>query len=309
MPVRLPPFIPPADSPAGRARQGGVSGPKPDWLKIRVGTGPEYNRVRRLMREQELHTVCEEARCPNVFECWSHGTATFMILGDVCTRRCGFCAVATGRPPAAPDPGEPGRVAEAVAALGLAHVVITSVDRDDLRDGGAAQFHAVVEAVHARVPGCAVEVLTPDFKQSPAAALDAVLSSRPEVFSHNIETVPELYRVARPGSRFEHSLDLLRQASLRKAEFGGRTKTAIMLGLGETDEQVEAVMRWIADAGVDILAMGQYLRPSAEHLPVMRYVPPVRFAEWREFGMGLGFRHVEAGPLVRSSYHAADSLR
>ncbi len=293
-------------SPAARARQGGVAGPKPDWLKIRIQTGPVYNRVRGLMAAQKLHTVCREAHCPNVYECWSHGTATFMILGDVCTRRCGFCAVAAGKPPAPPDAGEPERLARAVAELGLSHVVITSVDRDDLPDGGAAHFARVVEAVHREVPGCAVEVLTPDFKQDPERALDLVLGARPRVFSHNIETVPELYRVARPGSHFENSLELLRRAAARKAEFGGLTKTAIMLGLGETVEQVERTLGLIAAAGVDMLAMGQYLRPSPRHMAVARYAPPDEFARWREIALGIGFRRVLAGPLVRSSYHAQD---
>jgi len=304
MPVRLPGYSPSPRSAAGRARQGGVSGPKPEWLRIEVKTGPVYNRVRRLLREHSLHTVCEEARCPNVFECWTKGTATIMVLGDVCTRRCGFCAVATGLPPAPPDPEEPRSVARAVGELGLRHVVITSVDRDDLPDGGASHFAAVVRALHREVPGCAVEVLTPDFKQDPARALDLVLGERPAIFSHNIETVPELYRVARPGSRFEHSLGILCQASQRKATFGGRTKTAIMLGLGETEEQVRATMGQVREAGVDIMALGQYLRPTPDHLPVRRYVSPQEFARWREFGLSLGFAHVEAGPLVRSSYHA-----
>ncbi len=304
----LPAYHPHPESPAGRARQGGVSGPKPAWLRVPLRTGPVFNRVRGLMRAEKLHTVCEEARCPNVFECWSAGTATFMILGDVCTRRCGFCAVTTGLPPAPPDPGEPERLAAATQTLGLKHVVITSVDRDDLPDGGAAHFRAVIDAVHARVPGCAVEVLTPDFKQDAAAALDVVLGGRPEVFSHNIETVPELYRVARPGSRFEHSLGVLRLASARRAEFGGRTKTALMLGLGETTEQVESTMRLLVDAGVDVLAMGQYLQPTRDHLPVTRYVPPEEFARLAAFGRSIGFRHVEAGPLVRSSYHAQDHV-
>jgi lipoyl synthase len=304
----LPEYHPHPESPAGRARQGGVAGPKPEWLKVPIRTGPVFNRVRGLVRGHALHTVCEAAHCPNVFECWSAGTATFMILGDVCTRRCGFCAVATGLPPAPPDPGEPQRLADAVADLGLSHIVVTSVDRDDLPDGGAGQFRAVIDALHAGVPGCAVEVLTPDFKQDPVASLDTVLGGRPEVFSHNVETVPELYRVARPGSRFDHSLELLRRASGRKAAFGGRTKTALMLGLGETTEQVERTMAVIAEAGVDVLAMGQYLRPTPGHLPVARYVPPAEFAHYRDVGLGLGFRHVEAGPLVRSSYHAKDQL-
>lgn len=304
----LPSHRPSPESPAGRARQGGVSGPKPEWLKIRVQTGPTYNRVRDTMHQLGLSTVCEEARCPNIYECWSQGTATFMILGEVCTRRCGFCAVTTGRPPAPPDPREPKRLAGAVARLGLKHVVITSVDRDDLPDGGADHFARTIEAVHEHVPGCDVEVLTPDFKQRPDSALDRVLGARPTIFSHNLETVPEMYRVARPGSRFEHSLDLLRRASERKDEFGGHTKTAMMLGLGETREQLDRAIRLIAEAGVDVLALGQYLRPTRDQLPVRRYVEPAEFEHWRLRGLELGLRHVEAGPLVRSSYHAQDHV-
>ncbi len=303
---KLPEYSPSPDSPAGRARRGGVVGPKPSWLKIRVQTGAEYNRVRGLMRRMKLNTVCEQARCPNVFECWSQGTATFIILGEVCTRRCGFCAVQTGKPPSPPDPDEARRLAESVAQLELKHVVITSVDRDDLPDGGAAHFKAVIEAVHGRSPRCAVEVLTPDFKQDLDRALDLVLGARPRVFSHNIETVPELYRVARPGSRFDHSLELLRRASARRTEFGGYTKTAMMLGLGESATQIEHTMRCVRDAGVELLALGQYLRPSAEQLAVQRYVTPEEFHHWREIGLAMGLRHVETGPLVRSSYHAQD---
>lgn len=299
-------YAPSPDSPAGRARREPDAGRKPPWLRIRLETGPTYNRVRRLVARHRLHTVCEEARCPNVYECWSAGTATFMVLGDVCTRRCGFCAVKTGLPPLPPDAGEPDSLAEAVASLRLDHVVITSVDRDDLPDGGARHFRLVVEAIHRRVPGCAVEVLTPDFKQSPERALDEVLAARPEVFSHNIETVPELYRVARPGSRFEHSLALLEQASARKDEFGGTTKTALMVGLGEADDQLLATFERIAAAGVDVLAFGQYLRPTPRHLPVRRFVSPAEFARLAECARAMGFRHVEAGPLVRSSYHARE---
>lgn len=305
-PTRLPDYRPSPHSPAGKARTGGVTGPKPSWLKVRLQTGPEYNRVRRLVGEHRLNTVCEEARCPNVYECWSAGTATFMVLGDVCTRRCGFCAVKTGLPPAPPDPAEPRELASAIATLALKHVVITSVDRDDLEDGGAAHFRECILAIKERTPECDVEVLTPDFKQQPERALDLVLSARPDVFSHNIETVPELYRVARPGSRFEHSLALLESASRRKPEFGGRTKTALMVGLGETDEQVLATMTRIVEAGVDVLAMGQYLQPTHDQLPVQRYVSPAEFARFRDAGLRMGFRHVEAGPLVRSSYHAQD---
>ena len=300
----LPGYRPRKESPAGRARQGGVTGPKPAWLKIRLHTGPRYNAVREMISDLSLNTVCQEARCPNIYECWGeHGTATLMILGSVCTRRCGFCAVTTGLPPAPPDPDEPRRVAEAVERMGLRHVVITSVDRDDMPDGGAEHFARVIRAVRERIPGCAVEVLTPDFKQDQGAALDAVLAVRPEVFSHNIETVPELYRVARPGSRFEHSLGLLRRASARKRDFGGHTKTALMLGLGETDEQLLRTIARVRDAGVDVLALGQYLQPTAEHLPVRRWVTPEHFASFRESALALGFGHVEAGPLVRSSYH------
>lgn len=294
----------PSESLSGKTGAGAPSGPKPSWLKIRLQTGPTWNRVRDLIQDRQLHTVCQEARCPNLHECWSAGTATFMVLGDICTRACGFCAVATGRPSAAPDPGEPGRLAKAVAELKLGHVVVTSVDRDDLPDGGAEHFRQVIEAIHSGAPGCRVEVLTPDFKQDPERALDLVLSARPEVFSHNIETVPELYRIARPGSRFEQSLQLLRRASEKKAEFGGRTKTALMVGLGETDPQLDRTLAEIAAVGVDALALGQYLRPSLDQLPVQRYVTPEEFERWRERGLALGFQHVEAGPLVRSSYHA-----
>ena len=308
MPRELKAYDPHPASPAGRARRGGVSGPKPSWLRIKIRTGPSYNRLRRLAREQGLATICEEGRCPNIYECWSLGTATFMVLGDVCTRRCGFCAVKTGLPPSPPDRGEPERLAQAIHRLGLKHAVITSVDRDDLPDGGAAHFAAVVEAIHRHVPGCAVEVLTPDFKQDPDRALDVVLAARPAIFSHNIETVPELYRTARPGSRFTSSLDLLRRASARREEFGGHTKTAMMLGLGETGEQVERTIRLVVEAGVDVMTLGQYLRPSPDHLAVDRYVTPEEFARWRKLGLELGLSHVESGPLVRSSYHAHEQV-
>lgn len=308
-PPKLPAYQPHPASPAGRARQGGVQGPKPSWLKIKIQTGPTFNKVKRLVRELNLHTICAEGHCPNIYECWSQGTATFMILGDVCTRRCGFCAVATGLPPAPPDPEEPRRLALGVKSLGLKHVVITSVDRDDLPDGGAEQFRRTILALHDELPEVAVEVLTPDFKPDPQHALDLVLSARPQIFSHNIETVPELYRVARPGSHFAHSLELLRAASRRRTEFGGQTKTAMMLGLGETADQIDRTIAQIADAGVDLLALGQYLRPSTEQLAVDRYVHPDEFAHWRAEGLRRGLRHVEAGPLVRSSYHAQEQLR
>jgi lipoic acid synthetase len=258
----------------------------------------------------DLHTVCQEARCPNIYECWGeHGTATFMILGDICTRRCGFCAVTSGRPQPGVDAGEPEHVAEAVAAMGLRHAVITSVDRDDLPDGGARHWARVIEAVHRRNPGCAVEVLTPDFRGVPEA-LDVVLGAAPEVFSHNMETVPRLYRQARPGSRYDRSLALLAAACGRRdgGEFAGKIKTGVMLGLGETQEEIRATIADIRRAGVEILTLGQYLQPTAKHLTVDRWVHPEEFAAHRRFALSLGFGHCEAGPLVRSSYHAHEAL-
>ncbi|GMU67390.1 MAG: hypothetical protein AMXMBFR36_36640 [Acidobacteriota bacterium] len=283
---------------------------RPDWLRIRLSTPERYHEVRKLVGGLSLHTVCEEARCPNIYECWGeHGTATFMILGDVCTRRCGFCAVTSGRPPVGPDPEEPARLAEAVATMGLRHAVITSVDRDDLADGGARHWAAVIAAVHERVPECSVEVLTPDFRGVPDA-LDVVLGARPEIFSHNMETVPSLYRKARPGSRYDRSLALLAEAARRRAagEFAGRVKTGIMVGLGETAGEVRATIADIRSAGVEVLTIGQYLQPTSKHLPVDRYVDPEEFAQYRAHAMSLGFAHCEAGPLVRSSYHAHEQV-
>ena len=281
----------------------GPAGGKPPWLRIRLNTGPNYREVHRLIDGLQLHTVCQEARCPNIYECWDDRTATFMILGDVCTRRCGFCAVATGRPGAV-DPDEPRHVAEAVRHLGLKHAVITSVDRDDLADGGAAHFGSVVRAVRRLNPGCDVEILTPDFR-GVTRPLEAVLPEGPAVFSHNIETVPRLYTAARVGSSFERSLDLLRAA---RAWRGGTNlpilKTGIMVGLGETIGELHSVFASIADTGIEILTIGQYLRPTLQHLPVQRYYPPEEFVTLRETALRSGFRHVEAGPLVRSSYHA-----
>jgi len=280
--------------------------PRPDWLRIKIATPAEYHKVRKLVDGLKLNTVCEEARCPNIYECWgTHGTATFMILGDVCTRRCGFCAVTSGRPPAGPDPQEPAHVAEAVATMRLQHAVITSVDRDDLPDGGARHWAAVIAAVHARNPGCTVEVLTPDFRGVPDA-LDVVLAARPEIFSHNTETVPRLYRTARPGSRYDRTLALLAEAARRRdaGEYAGRVKTGIMLGLGETPDEVRATIADIRATGVEILTIGQYLQPTTKHLPVDRYVHPDEFAAHREHALELGFAHCESGPLVRSSYHA-----
>jgi lipoic acid synthetase len=279
------------------------AGPKPPWLRIRLDTGDSYRAVRGLVEGLRLHTVCQEARCPNIYECWNDRTATFMILGDVCTRRCGFCAVTTGRPGAV-DAGEPERVAEAVAHLGLAHAVITSVDRDDLADGGAAHFAAVIGAVRRRVPGCEVEILTPDFR-GVERPLDRVLPPGPVVFGHNVETVPRLYDAARPGSRFERSVGLLRDAVVWRAGAPRPlVKTGLMVGLGERHDELEAVFDVLAAAGVEIVTLGQYLRPTLRHLPVARYLHPDEFAALRERALARGFRHVEAGPLVRSSYHA-----
>ncbi len=284
--------------------------PRPEWLRIRLSTPARYHQVKGLVERLKLNTVCQEARCPNIYECWGeHGTATFMILGDVCTRRCGFCAVTSGRPPAGPDPDEPRHVAEAVEVMGLRHAVITSVDRDDLPDGGAGHFAAVIAAVHEAVPGTAVEVLTPDFR-GVGDALDVVLGAAPEVFSHNMETVPRLYRQARPGSRYERSLDLLANAAARRdaGAYAGRVKTGLMAGLGETPDELRATLVDIRGAGVEIVTLGQYLQPTTEHLPVDRWVTPEEFAGHRKYALGLGFSHCEAGPLVRSSYHAHEHV-
>ncbi len=273
---------------------------KPAWLKVRAPGGPNYMRLQALMRERNLHTVCEEARCPNIGECWEERTATFMILGDVCTRRCGFCAVAHGRPEWE-DWGEPDRVGRTVAEMGLQHVVVTSVNRDDLSDGGAEIFARTIGAIRREAPGCRVEVLIPDFQGS-EAALDTVLRARPDVLNHNIETVPRLYGPVRPGSRYARSLELFRRASGHATE--PVTKSGMMLGLGEAADEVRATMADLRAAGVQLLTLGQYLRPSPAHLPVVRYVPPAEFDGFAADGRALGFRHVEAGPLVRSSYHA-----
>ncbi len=294
---------PPAS--AGAARL-----PRPDWLRIRLSTPESYHRVRRLVDGLNLNTVCEEARCPNIYECWGqHGTATFMILGDTCTRRCGFCAVHTGRPVPGVDADEPARVGKAAATMGLRHVVVTSVDRDDLPDGGAGHFADTIRAIRAQVPGAAVEVLTPDFRGVPEA-LDIVLAARPEVFSHNMETVPRLYRQARPGSRYERSVDLLRAAAVDRdsGRYDGRVKTGLMVGLGETTAELESTITDIRAAGTEILTVGQYLQPTRDHLPVDRFVHPDEFARLREFALGLGFSHCESGPLVRSSYHAHEHV-
>jgi lipoic acid synthetase len=278
---------------------------RPDWLKVRLRTDDTFRRVRSMLGELRLNTVCTEARCPNIYECWNAGTATFMILGETCTRRCGFCNVNSGLPEAGVDELEPGRIAEAVKRLRLSHVVITSVDRDDLPDGGADHFREVITAVRKSVPDCAVEVLTPDFRNK-RSALETVLAARPDVFAHNVETVPRLYRTARPGSRYGHSLELLAAAKRYRdvRAPGMAVKSSLMLGLGESREEVLEVLRDLRSAGVDIVTLGQYLQPTKEHLPVERYVTPAEFAALRDEAMVLGFLHVEAGPLVRSSYHA-----
>jgi lipoic acid synthetase len=272
----------------------------PPWLKVRAPGGPEFAETMATVRELGLHTVCQEARCPNIGECWGHRTATFMLLGDTCTRNCGFCAVTHGRPLAV-DPAEPLRVASAVARLGLRHVVVTSVNRDDLADGGAAHFAATARAIKRLLPGCRVEVLVPDF-QGNLASVAEVVASPIDVFNHNLETVPRLYRRARAGARYARSLAVLEAA--RRAREGLLIKTGLMLGLGETQEELASVFRDLRSIGCDILTLGQYLRPSGEHLPVERYVPPEEFTALGAEALALGFRHVEAGPLVRSSYHA-----
>jgi len=277
--------------------------PRPEWIRARAPVGERYEALTNLMRGLSLHTVCEEARCPNIGECWNRGTATFMILGDVCTRACGFCAVKTGLPGRPPDPMEPARVADAIGRMGLKHAVITSVNRDDQKDGGAGIFAACIQAVRARVPGCAVEVLIPDFKGN-WDALQAVIDARPDVLNHNTETVPRLYRRVRPGARFERSLELLR----RSKDAGLLTKSGIMVGLGEEWTEVEETIRAIRSSGTDVLTVGQYLRPSREHLPLQRYYTPDEFAQIKTFALSLGYGHVESGPLVRSSYHADEHV-
>ena len=275
--------------------------PKPDWLRVRMPGGPNYLRLKALMRAQQLHTVCEEARCPNMGECWEAGTATFMILGDVCTRACGFCAVTSGRPGAPPDPGEAKRVAFAVAQMSLTHAVVTSVNRDDQPDGGSAIFADTIRWIRRLSPGTSVEVLIPDFMGN-WHALETVLAARPEILNHNTETVPRLYPRVRPKARYERTLELLERAGMYRPR--PVTKTGIMLGLGETRDEVREVMYDLRAVECDVLTIGQYLRPSPKHLPLVRYVPPEEFAELRAEGLALGFKHVESGPLVRSSYHA-----
>jgi lipoic acid synthetase len=291
---------PQPEAPARRAPAVEPAGRKPHWLKVQAPGGEAFVEVRRLLRDLELHTVCEEAHCPNVGECWSHRAATFMILGDVCTRNCAYCAIAHGVPRPL-DTEEPRRLAEAVAAMRLQHVVVTSVDRDDLPNGGAEQFADVVKEIRLRLPETSVEVLIPDLKGS-EAALRIVVEARPDILNHNIETVPRLYRIARAGGRYDRALELLKRAKRMDPRLV--TKSGIMVGLGETWEEALATLRDLRAVGADLITIGQYLRPSSGHLPVARFYTPEEFAELRRLGEGLGFRHVESGPLVRSSYHA-----
>ena len=275
---------------------------RPPWLKVRFPAGGNYQRLQNLMRDQTLHTVCEEAHCPNIGDCWSRGTATFMILGDTCTRSCGFCAVATGRPGAV-DKGEPARVAFAIQSMGLKHAVITSVNRDELPDGGAGIFAETIRWTRRLSPETTIEVLIPDFKGD-RAALEVVADARPEIFNHNTETVPRLYATVRPQARYERSLEVLRLG--KEMGPGTLTKSGLMVGLGETRDEMLAVLRDLASNGVSIVTIGQYLKPSPSHLDIVRYWHPDEFADLKERALEMGFRHVECGPLVRSSYHAEE---
>jgi lipoic acid synthetase len=276
----------------------------PDWIKVRAPSGPEFFQTRAMLSEMRLHTVCQEAACPNIGECFSHRTATFMLMGDVCTRNCPYCAVIHGKPRRL-DLEEPARIAIAAKRLGLAHVVVTSVNRDDLADGGAAHFAATAHAIKAAIPDCRVEVLVPDFRGS-FASVETVVASPIDIYDHNIETVPSLYKTARPGGEYEQSLAVLRHAKESARAIGRAilTKAGIMLGLGETRDELMAVIADLRAVECDIITMGQYLRPSTDHIPVARYVTPAEFDELGSAARAMGFRHVESGPLVRSSYHA-----
>ena len=289
--------IQPSTAPSDPAR-------KPSWLKVKAPGGPNYLALKHMMRDLKLHTVCEEAHCPNIGECWEHKAATFMILGDVCTRNCAYCAVAHGTP-APLDAGEPRRLADAVAQMGLKHVVITSVDRDDLPNGGAEVFAACIAEIRRRLPETSVEVLIPDFKGNPEA-LRIVVAARPDILNHNLETIARLYRIARPGGRYSRALELLERAKDLNPEM--LTKSGIICGLGEEWDELLVAMWDLRAARVDILTIGQYLRPSDQHLPIARWYTPDEFAELKRYGMVLGFRHVESGPLVRSSYHAWEQV-
>lgn len=276
---------------------------RPEWLKVKIPSGAGYTETKQLVDQHRLHTVCEEARCPNIAECWSRRSATFMILGDVCTRSCGFCAVKTGRPLYL-DWDEPRRVAEAVAKLDLRHCVITSVNRDELPDGGSQIFALTIREIRQRLPNCTIEVLIPDFKGN-EKALRTVLGAKPEILNHNVETIPRLYRRVRPQANYRQSLEVLARAK----KHGAMTKSGFMMGLGETIDEAKILLRDLHESSVDIATIGQYLQPTREHLPVERFVPPQEFAALKAFGLSLGFRHVESGPLVRSSYHADEQAR
>jgi lipoic acid synthetase len=287
------PVIQPSTAPSTRQVER-----RPEWLKVKIPTGETFQFLKQMMRSKELHTVCEEARCPNMAECWAAGTATFMILGDTCTRSCGFCAVKTGRPGTI-DLEEPARVAEAIDQMKVTHAVITSVNRDELADGGASVFAETIRQTRLRNPNVRVEVLIPDFKGK-LDLLQRIIDARPDILNHNTETVPSLYRRVRPQGRYEWTLSVLGESKRQ----GMMTKTGIMLGLGEGREELVATMRDLVNVGVDILTLGQYLQPTKQHLPVERFVTPEEFDELRMIGLEMGFRYVESGPLVRSSYHA-----
>jgi len=279
---------------------------KPEWLKVKAPGGRNYLRLQKLMREQGLHTVCEEAHCPNIGECWESGTATFMILGDVCTRACKYCAVAHGMP-AELDEDEPRRVADSAVTMGLEHAVITSVNRDELPDGGAGIYAATIREIHSRLPGCSVEVLIPDFKGN-EKALRTVVEAKPEILAHNVDTVERMMRMIRPGGNYRRSISFL--GAIKKMDACMLTKSAVILGMGETEDEIRRTMEELREASVDILTLGQYLRPSALHIPLARWVHPDEFARWKEVGeREMGYKHVESGPLVRSSYHAKEQAR
>ena len=294
-PTSVAPLISPAEI---------LSSRKPPWLKVKAPGSPNYLRLKRLVQDQRLHTICEEAHCPNIGECWEQLTATFLILGDICTRNCGFCAVTHGKPTEL-DLAEPDRVAQAIQRLGLEHAVITSVNRDDQADGGSAIFAAVIRRIRELSPGCGVEVLIPDFRGN-EAALRTVVEAAPDILNHNMETVPRLYREVRPGSRYEQSLELFAKARRMAATLV--TKSGIIVGFGEEREELLKTMADLREVDCDILTLGQYLRPSQQHLPIIRYYTPEEFGELKAIGEGMGFKHVEAGPLVRSSYHARGQI-
>jgi lipoyl synthase len=279
-----------------------LTGPRPEWLKVRLRADDSFSRVQQMIADLSLHTVCQEAHCPNIYECWSEGTATFMILGDICTRHCGFCAVAKGKPRPL-DLEEPRHVGEAVRRLGVRHAVVTSVNRDELADGGARHFAQTIQWIRRLNPGTRVEVLIPDFCGN-QEALDTVLAARPDVLNHNTETVPRLYKRVRPDAGYAQSLELLRRAHARKGEWPMLTKSGLMVGLGETVDELLAVFGDLAATGCDILTVGQYLAPTSRYIPIEKYYSPEEFAYLKTAALAMGFRYVESGPLVRSSYHA-----